>query len=39
MIEKINLNKFTYISLLKNDVQLKQKMTNNYKKRAITQIY
>ena len=37
--KKMNLNKFTHKPLLKNDVQLKQKkVTNNHKKRAITQI-
>ena len=32
-MEKVNLYKFTYTPLLKNDGQLKQKVTNNPKKK------
>ena len=42
MMEKMSLYKFTYIPLLKNDAQLKQKVTNKQKKikkKSITQIY
>ena len=42
-IEKMSLYKFTYIPFLKNDAQLKQKVTNKQKKKkkkkSITQIY
>ena len=38
-MEKIYLYKFTHISLLKNDVLLKQKQKMTKKKKAITQIY
>ena len=31
--KKLSLNKFTHIPLLKNDVQLKQKVKNNQKKK------
>ena len=31
----MSLNKFTHISVLKNDVQLKQKSANNYTKKKI----
>ena len=30
----MNLNKFTHIPLLKNDAQLKQKVTNNHTKKS-----
>ena len=39
-MEKMSLNKFTHILLLKNDAQLKQKkVTNKQKNKSITQIY
>ena len=31
-MEKMSLNKFTHIPLLKNNAQLKKKVTNNHKK-------
>ena len=33
-MKKMSLNKFTHIPLLKNDVQLKQKITNSHKKKS-----
>ena len=37
-MEKTSLDKFTQIPLVKNDAQLKKKVTNNQKKKkAITQ--
>ena len=35
MMEKMSLNKVTYILLLKNDTQLKKKVTNNHKKEQL----
>jgi len=33
-MEKMGLNKFTHLPLLKNGAQLKQKVTNNHKKKS-----
>ena len=35
----MSLNKFTHISVLKNDVQLKQKSANKYTKNIYIYIY
>ena len=38
-MKKVNLYKFTYMPLLKNDAQLKQKIVKKREKKVITQIY
>ena len=38
-MKKVSLYKFTYIPLLKNDTQLKQKSDKQKKKKLITYIY